>query len=413
MATAALPTAAAEWRRHWPLVVATSAGMALAAMLSVCFGIVLEPMEQELGWSRAQISSGPVIVSMMGLVLAAPAGHLIDRFGAWRCGILVVAFSLMASVAIGFTQELWQWRAAWSLFGIPAAFTSTVWLAPVSAIFNKARGMAIALTISGIGISQTLVPPLAEYFVQNHGWRMVFIGIGVIWCAVVFPLVLAFVPKKGVSASAADDAAPGEAPAQLAGYGPAEGLRVAAFYLLFFASLFSALTGVALSINLVPVLTFTGLDRADAVWIAGSMGIASIVGRLIGGWLMDHYDVRKLAIAASLISLAFPVGLLVLPGIAWASTLAVFTWGLTGGMKLNAIVYLTSTYMGARSFGFFYGAISITTTVAMGVSPFVANYIYDVTQSYSLVIWAAIPGFISAGLMFLALGPEPDFTTRR
>ena len=58
MATAALPTAAAEWRRHWPLVVATSAGMALAAMLSVCFGIVLEPMEQELGWSRAQISSG-------------------------------------------------------------------------------------------------------------------------------------------------------------------------------------------------------------------------------------------------------------------------------------------------------------------------------------------------------------------
>lgn len=413
MATAALPTAAAEWRRHWPLVVATSAGMALAAMLSVCFGIVLEPMEQELGWSRAQISSGPFIVSMMGLVLAAPAGHLIDRFGAWRCGILVVAFSLMASVAIGFTQELWQWRAAWALFGIPAAFTSTVWLAPVSTIFDKGRGMAIALTISGIGISQTLVPPLAEYFVQNHGWRMVFIGIGVIWCAVVFPLVLAFVPKKGVSASAADDAPSGEAPAHFSGYGPVEGLRVAAFYLLFFASLFSALTGVALSINLVPVLTFTGLDRADAVWIAGSMGIASIVGRLIGGWLMDHYDVRKLAIAASVISLAFPVGLLVLPGVAWAATLAVFTWGLTGGMKLNAIVYLTSTYMGARSFGFFYGAISITTTVAMGVSPFVANYIYDVTQSYSLVIWAAIPGFISAGLMFLALGPQPDFTTRR
>ena len=155
MATAALPTAAAEWRRYWPLVLATSAGMALAAMLSVCFGIVLEPMEQELGWSRAQISSGPFIVSMMGLVLAAPAGHLIDRFGARRCGILVVAISLVASVTIGLTDELWQWQAAWSLFGIPAAFTSTVWLAPVSTIFEKGRGMAIAITISGIGVSQT------------------------------------------------------------------------------------------------------------------------------------------------------------------------------------------------------------------------------------------------------------------
>jgi len=409
MATAALPTAAAEWRRHWPLVLATSAGMALAAMLSVCFGIVLEPMEQELGWTRAQISSGPVIVSMMGLVLAAPAGHLIDRFGPWRCGIVVVAFSLMSSVATGFTQELWHWRAAWALFGIPAAFTSTVWLAPVSTIFEKGRGMAIALTISGIGISQTLIPPLAEYFVENHGWRMVFIAIGMIWCAVTFPLVFTFVPKSGAGAGAGEDDPAREAAAPASGLGPLDGLRVPAFYLLFFASLFSAITGVALSLNLVPVLTFTGLPRADAVWIAGSMGIASIVGRLIGGWLMDNYDVRKLAMGAAAVSLIFPVGLLVLPGIVWAATFAVFTWGLTGGMKMNAIVYLTSTYMGARSFGFFYGAISITTTVAMGVSPFVANYIYDLTHSYWPVIWAAIPGFILAGLLFLALGPRPDF----
>ncbi|MCB2074880.1 MAG: MFS transporter [Novosphingobium sp.] len=412
MATAALPTAAAEWRRYWPLVLATSAGMALAAMLSVCFGIVLEPMEQELGWSRAQISSGPFIVSMMGLVLAAPAGHLIDRFGARRCGILVVAISLVASVTIGLTDELWQWQAAWSLFGIPAAFTSTVWLAPVSTIFEKGRGMAIAITISGIGVSQTLIPPFAEYFVQNHGWRMVFIGIGVIWCAVAMVLVLAFVPKAAGTSSRDEDDPAGEAPSRMAGLSPLEGLRVPAFYLLFFASLFSAMAGVALSLNLVPVLTFTGLDRTDAVWIAGSMGIASIVGRLIGGWLMDRYDVRMLAIAASVISLTFPIGLLTLPGVEWAAIVAVFTWGLTGGMKLNAIVYLTSTYMGARSFGFFYGAISITTTVAMGVSPFVANYIYDMTQSYQPVIWAAIPGFIGAGLMFVALGPQPDFTRR-
>jgi predicted MFS family arabinose efflux permease len=379
-------------------------------MLSVCFGIVLEPMEQELGWTRAQISSGPVIVSMMGLVLAAPAGHLIDRFGPRRCGVLVVVISLIASVSIGLTEELWQWRAAWALFGIPAAFTSTVWLAPVSTIFEKGRGMAIALTISGIGVSQTLIPPFAEYFVQNHGWRMVFIGIGIIWCAVAMMLVLAFVPKSGISASSAED---GEVDARAAGYGPLEGLRIPAFYYLFLASLFSSITGVAIILNLVPVLTFTGLDRTDAVWIAGSMGIASIIGRLIGGWLMDRYDVRMLAIGASAVSLILPIGLLTMPGVVWAAEIAVFTWGLTGGMKLNAIVYLTRTHMGARSFGFFYGAVSITTTVAQGVSPFVANYIYDVTQSYTPVIWAAIPGFIGAGLMFVALGPQPDFTTRR
>jgi predicted MFS family arabinose efflux permease len=413
MATAALPqTAREEWRRYWPLVMATSAGMALAAMLSVCFGIVLEPIEQETGWTRAQISSGPIIVSLMGLILAAPAGHLIDKFGPWRCGIIVAVFSLMATVSLGFTEELWQWRAGWALFGIPAAFTSTVWLAPVSTIFDKGRGMAIAITVSGIGVSQTLIPPLAEYFVQNHGWRMVFIGVGVIWCAVVFPLILLFVPKRGMSAGTTDESSTSEMPAHMVGYGPVEGMRQPAFYLLFFASLFSAITGVAIMLNLVPVLTFTGLDRSDAVWIAGGMGIASIIGRLIGGWLMDRYNVRKLAIGASIISLTLPIGLLTMPGVAWVTAIAVFTWGLTGGMKLNAIVYLTRTYLGARSFGFFYGAISITTTVAMGVSPFVANYIYDATQSYWPVVWACIPGFLGAGLLFVLLGRQLDFERR-
>ena len=400
-------TAADEWRRHWPLVMATAAGMALAAMLSVCFGIVLEPIEEGMGWSRAQISSGPLIVSLMGLVLAAPAGHLIDRFGAWRCGIVVVCFSLMAAVTIGTAESLWHWRVGWSLFGIPAAFTSTVWLAPVSTIFDKGRGMAIAITVCGISVSQVLIPPFAEYLLSTYGWRMVFLGVGTIWCAAVFPLIFLFVPRSGVSASAADEGDDASSEAAV-GYGPLEGLRVPAFYMLFLASLFSAVTGVAVAINLVPVLTFTGLERADAIWILSSMGVASFMGRIGGGWLMDRYDVRRLAIAASVVSLALPIGLLAFPGVFAASMIAVLSWGVTGGMKLNAIVYLTRVYMGARSFGFFYGAISITTTMAQGVSPFVANYLYDMTQSYWAVIWATIPGFLVAGLMFILLGPKPD-----
>ena len=88
-------------------------------------------------------------------------------------------------------------------------------------------------------------------------------------------------------------------------------------------------------------------------------------------------------------------------------------YGLTGGMKMNAIVYLTSTHLGARSFGLFYGVISITTTMAMGIGPLIANHIYDVSQSYTPVIWATVPGFIAAGMLFALLGPAPDFAGRR
>jgi MFS family permease len=411
MTTMAPTTALAEWRRHWPLVAATTMGMSLAALLSSAFGVMLGPLEEEFGWSRAQISSGPALVSMMGLFLAAPAGYLIDRFGARACGIVTVLVSIAAIAgmsAVG--SNLWIWYLPWALFGIPAAFTSTVWLAPVSTIFHKGRGMAIAITIAGTGISSALAPGIAEYFIENHGWRSGFLALAAIWGAITLPLVLAFVPRLKPAAIPA--MAEAEAPTEFAGLTPRAGFRTPTFYLLFFASLLSAMTGVALVLNLVPVLTFTGLPRIEAVAIAGSMGIAAIVGRLVGGLLMDRFDVRLLAIGASLVSLIFPILLLAMPGHFWASFAGVIAYGLTGGMKMNAIVYLTSTHLGARSFGLFYGTISITTTVAQGIGPLAANYIYDVTHSYTPVMWAAIPGFLGAALLFAALGPAPDFSNR-
>jgi len=404
-----------EWRQYWPLVAATAAGMSLASLLSSVFGVMLGPVEAEFGWSRAEISSGPAVVSVMGLFLATPAGYLIDRLGARRCGILVVVLSCISIASMAVVGDsLWHWWAAWSIFGICGSFTSTVWLAPVSTVFNTGRGMAIALTISGTGISMALAPGIAEYFVQNHGWRSGFLALSAIWGTMTLPLVLAFVPRQ-VAPATPDSAQASEFAAELRhpGLSPREGFASPSFYLLFFASLVSAMTGVALILNLVPVLTFTGLPRTDAVAIAGSMGIASILGRVVGGWLMDRYEARLLAIGASVVSLAFPVMLLALPGTFWAAFIGVMAYGLTGGMKMNAIVYLTSTHLGARSFGLFYGTISITTTLAQGIGPLAANYIYDVTHSYEPVMWAAIPGFLGAGLLFAALRPAPDFSRRR
>lgn len=411
-------SALTEWRKHWPLVAATMMGMSLAALLTSVFGVMLAPIEQEFGWTRAQISSGPAVVSVMGLFLAGPAGYLIDKLGARSCGILVVTCSFIAIASMSLIgDQLWQWWACWAIFGISGAFTSTVWMAPVSATFHAGRGMAIALTISGTGISMALAPGIAEYFVQNHGWRSGFLALGVIWCTMTMPLVLAFVPRLTQQADNATDEAIEEVSVPhrplATGFTPREGFTSRTFYLLFFASLVSSMTGVALMLNLVPVLTFTGLTRGHAVAIAGSMGVASIIGRIVGGFLMDRYDVRKLAVGASIVSLGLPLALLTMPGVFWAGMAGIIAYGLTGGMKMNAIVYLTTTHLGMRSFGLFYGVISITTTLAMGLGPLLANHIYDVSKSYTPVIWATVPGFIIAGVLFSALGVAPEFSRRQ
>ena len=407
-------SAAAEWRRNWPLVATTTAGMSLAALPTFSLGVMIAPIEQEFGWSRSEITSGPALVSMMGILLATLAGVAIDRLGARLVGIMVVIISSSGIALISTMQNsLYQWWATWALIGVAATATSTVWVAPVSAIFSAGRGLAIAITVGGVAISNALAPPLAEYFIQNHGWRFGFLAMAAIWFSATIPLVLAFMPRKArITAGEAGSGGADSAPIALTGLTPREGFRTPALYMLFFASLFGSFAGVALIFNLVPMLFDNGISRADAVLIAGSMGISSIIGRLGGGWLMDNFNVRIIAIWAALLSLIFPSALLAMPGSVGAAYAAVILYGFTGGAKGNAIIYLTSTYLGGRSFGTFYGTISTTTAIASGIAPLAASYIYDVTGSYSIMIVAVIPSFlIAAGLLFM-LGPYPDFGQR-
>jgi MFS family permease len=405
--------ARAEWKRHWPLVTATAAGMALAGMLSAVFGVLLEPIQAELGWSRAEISSGPFVVSIMGLFLAAPAGYLIDRWGSRATGVIVIACTFLAILGMAMVgRELWLWWAAWSIFGIAGAFTSTVWMAPVSTIFDKGRGMAIAVTIGGASISAMAAPPIAEWFVQNYDWRTALVVLALVWCGLCLPLVLSFVPRRLVPAQPHQpgDTDPAAIMEAAGGMNPREGLRSRNFWLIFAASMISGLTGLALVLNMVPVLTYTGLTRAEAVTIASVTGFASLAGRLISGWLMDNFDIRKLAIVGSLLSTLFPLTLLLAPGVFWIAMASLVFHGLVGGLRMSAVIYMTSTYLGARSFGLFYGAITTTTTVAQGLGPLIANYIFDQTQSYAPALWAAVPGFLLTALCFAALGPKPDFS---
>ena len=56
--SAEIRTAREEWRRHWPLVAATTAAMSLAALPSFMLGTMIAPIAQEFGWTRTQITSG-------------------------------------------------------------------------------------------------------------------------------------------------------------------------------------------------------------------------------------------------------------------------------------------------------------------------------------------------------------------
>ena len=404
-------SASAEWRQHWPLVAAAMSGVALATVSQASTGVMMEPLEAEFGWSRTQISLGAGAVSYTTLFLSALAGLAVDRLGARRIGLLAAALLCAALAAMASMENrLWQWFGLWIVVGVASAAMPTVWLAGVSRVFTAGRGLAVAVVLSGSGISTFLVPVIGNALVEAYGWRTGYLGLALIWAAVSLPMIALFFRPPENARSNAPSAAPAVV---LTGMTVREGLHAPAFWKLGLGAFLSTVGGVALILNLMPVLTFTGLPRATAAAVAGLVGLATIAGRIFGGWLMDRLNAKYIAACSTLVATTLPIVLLAAPGSVALATAGVVIYGLMGGANIGAIAYLSSRHLGAKAFGTLYGAINSMLALAVGTAPVLANLVYDRTQSYAPVMWAAIPVMAVAALVYLSLGTYPDFDKAR
>src|SRR6516162_4686589 len=142
-------TARQEWRSSWTLVLASSLGFSFFSVMLAGVGLFMGPLGKEFGWSRTLLSSGPSIATFATAILGPFFGILIDRIGTRRLvlpGLVLTMISICAfSLANGSKV---QWLALWAVFGIVSvSIKSTAWTTAVVSVFEKSRGLALALTL--------------------------------------------------------------------------------------------------------------------------------------------------------------------------------------------------------------------------------------------------------------------------
>ena len=410
MAQLQTASAGSEWKRHWPLVFAGLSGMTLASLSTSSFGVMLVPLEQATGWSRAQISLGPLTMTVTVILVGTLMGYAVDRFGSRVAGLFCAVLLCCAIAAMSLlTSNLAFWIAIWVAIGLGSAVMPTVSVSPVTKGFSAGRGLALAVVFSGSGLAAFLVPNIANWLTEHYGWRNAYLGLAGLFALVVIPVVLLFLRDPEVVPAAS--VSPGEVQpaAELPGLTVSEGFRSLSFYKLFFANLMTVVASVGLILNMVPVLRSTGISAGTAAWIYGFSGIATILGRVFAGWLMDRVSASKVVGFAIIGMTVLPALLLLTPGSVALALTAVVCAGLLGGASTPANAYLAGKHFGPRSFGTFYTTINVASSIGVGLGPLIANLVYDATGSYELVMWGAIPGLVLAGLLYLSLGNYPEF----
>lgn len=400
--------AGAEWRENWTVVMAACLGMAVAAIISYSSSLFIEPLEKEFGWSRAQIMSGHSIAATLAVICAPFMGLLVDRFGPRRIGIAAVISVCGALTLFSLADgNIVQWRALW----LPLSFgiilvQPMVWTGAVTSLFSAGRGLALAVALCGSSLASLTVPRMTEALIQNFGWRTAWVGLGGIWLLIALPVIFLYFT------SAKDRQRTGKSPAPLMGPESASpvwrsGIFTWRFLTLLISGVCVALVVVTMVVSVVPILSASGISRSDAAWIAGLVGVTSIIGRLSVGALLDRMDGRVIGAFCVSLPIAALLILINVPGSVPAAIIAVLILGLSLGAELDVFAYLTSRYFGRENFGLLFGTIGGFLGLATGNGPVLLNHIYDVTGSYGSAMWAAMPVCLLSAVLLLLLGPYP------
>lgn len=397
-----------EWRAGWPVVLAAMMGGGVGGVSVHSMGLFIAPLEAELGWSRAQITSGLTIWSALVVLFAPFVGILIDRYGPRPFGIAGVVVFCVLFGALGLVgSSIVGWWLMWSAIAFGSAcIKPPTWTAAVASRFQVGRGLALAGTLCGPSVSSILTPPIAALLIPEWGWRGAYMGVAAFWLMISLPLIVAFFRD-------AHDISPDQAIRQTKraavrdGLEWRAGLRSRPFWLILPAVFIYTLLVSAMSVHFVPILTGNGLASTTAAGIASIVGISSVVGRLTTGALIDRVGGARIGAVVFLVP-ALPCALLLTGGHSIGAAIGIaILFGLALGAELDVATYLAAQYFGLKNFGVLYGTIVGFTVLAAGVGPLAAAYIFDTNASYTLFLQLTIPLFAMSSVLIGALGKRP------
>ncbi|MFM7783099.1 MAG: MFS transporter, partial [Gammaproteobacteria bacterium] len=344
-----------EFRRHWRLLLAATAGVICSSVVLPFYtiGTLLKPVTAEFGWSRAEFQSAILFSATLGALAGPLVGWLIDRHGSRRIALVgLVGLSLGFFAAASMDGQLWVFYAAYACMALLGAGTTPItWTRAVGAAFSARRGLALGLALSGTGLCAMAAPLFTVWLLEQFGWRGAYIGLGLLPLLFAGPLVLwGFREREPAQAS------PEAAVAAASGIGVREALRGYHFWVLLLSVFLAYLAVSGIGPNLVPALTDKGRSPTEAALLQGVYGASIIGARILVGLLLD----RSWAPGVAAASLMLPVigGLLLIgAGSLPSQVLAMALIGFAAGAELDVMSYLAARYFGMRHYGAIYALL--------------------------------------------------------
>ena len=399
----------ARWR-PWLLVGLSFLALALAYSTRAAFGLVMPPLEAELGWSRS-FTSGVVATALMVTAVLAPlGGRLVDKQGGRAVTLLGLGFLAAGCFLSAATSHPAAFLLAFG--GVAATGFGLVAIHVVSAAveqeFDANQGLATGIATSGSTAGQLLVVPLLALLLAAYSWRWAFVALGASSLVIMVGVLRWFPAGLSRKAARGDTGA--------AGPSLAEDLRailpLPAFQVLFWSFfLCGYTTSGVIETHFLPYAAFCGFAPLPSATAYGLLSAINLVGMVLVGWLTDRMN-RPLLLGAIYLVRGVSFILLVHVG-ASLETLLLFAvlFGLVDYSTSPVTASLVASHIGLRVMGLAFGLISAGHQVGGALGAYFGGVLFDLYANYDWVWWSSLWLAVLAGLLVFLLRDTPRAVT--
>jgi MFS family permease len=398
--------------------VARKLRVATVALLGMLFGsvmlplitltLVLVPITKELGWSVTQFSFAVTILLWSGAVAVPVLGHWIDRIGARPVILTGTCMTGLATLAVARVHTLWSFYVCLALVGVFAA-SSVGYCKVIGSLFTRHRGKALALLSVESSLATAFAPQLIRVLQDRFGWRGVFVAFGALILATA-PLLYHFLEEPGAEpASHGVSRAHRAAPLQeqvLDGPSVRQVLRAPVFWLLLAAFSLSSVPMAAITIFLVPILMSLGYSPAEAAAFLSVLAVASALGMVAGGCLLDSIPTAMICAPFCVLSALVLVVLSHSTNHDLGALLGIaLLLGFSFGARQPMTTYFPTRFFGLRAFAAISGVQLGVMTALLGLAPPLVARSQQVTGSYDGAFLVMETALFLAAVIYLLLGP--------
>jgi len=370
-------------------------GMALTIALGTrhSFGLFLQPITADLGWSRGTFSFAIALQNLVYGIAQPFTGMIADKFGAGRVmagGALLYALGLLLMANPGSGLEFTL--SAGLLVGVALSCSgfSIVYGVIGRAFPPEKRSVALGIAGAAGSFGQFVMLPYGQTLITHIGWHNALMTLA-LTVLLVIPLSRALIEDRRTDVAAQFKQSIPEA--------LREALAHRGYWLLCIAYTVCGFQLMFISIHFPAYMVDQHMTPETGMIALALIGLFNIFGSYWWGWLGGRYT-KKYLLSTLYLTRAIAIAVFISQPI---TPLSVYAFGAVIGFLWLGTVPLTSGVI-AQIFGVRYlstlsGIAFLFHQIGSSFGVYLAGYLFDSTGSYRLMWMLTIGMGILAAIL--------------